>query len=103
MKTCPKCSIEHNKSGTYCSRSCANARTHTEESKRKIGIGVKKSPNRRKPMSNEEIENRSQKVKKLRLDRYLNTPFEKLGMENRRRRVFEEQEHKCNRCGITNW
>lgn len=34
MKTCPKCSIEHNKIGLFCSRSCANSRgPRTEEFK----------------------------------------------------------------------
>lgn len=32
-KICPKCHMEHNKSGTYCSRSCANARRHKNETK----------------------------------------------------------------------
>ena len=27
MKLCPKCNIEHNKPGTFCSRTCANSRT----------------------------------------------------------------------------
>ena len=103
MKTCPKCNITHNRPGTYCSRSCANTRIHTEESKRKIGDAVKKSPIKRKPMSSMEIAERVVKIKKLRLERYLNTPFDKLGSENRRRRVFEEQAHKCNRCGIDSW
>lgn len=103
MKTCPKCNIEHNKPGTYCSRSCANTRVHTEESKQKIGSAVKNSPIKRRPMTAEEIILRTQKVKELRLNRYLNTPFDGLGMENRRRRVFEEQEYKCNRCGIDSW
>ena len=103
MKTCPKCNITHNRPGTYCSRSCANTRIHTEESKRKIGDAVKKSPIKRKPMSSMEIAERVVKIKKLRLERYLNTPFDKLGSENRSRRVFEEQAHKCNRCGIDSW
>lgn len=30
-KICPKCKIEHEKSGTFCSRSCANSRVFTEE------------------------------------------------------------------------
>lgn len=35
MKTCPKCSISHNKPGTYCSRTCANSRgPRTEEFKK---------------------------------------------------------------------
>lgn len=34
MKTCPKCGTEHNKPGTFCSRSCANARQWTDEHKK---------------------------------------------------------------------
>lgn len=37
MKLCPKCGSEHAKTGAYCSRSCANSRNWTEESKRKRG------------------------------------------------------------------
>lgn len=36
-KTCPKCSIKHNKRGEYCSRSCGNSRPLTAEQKQKIG------------------------------------------------------------------
>ena len=43
------------------------------------------------------------KIQETRLQKYLNTPFDELGMENRRRRVFEEQEHRCNKCGIDSW
>lgn len=35
MKLCPKCGSEHDKIGLYCSRSCANSRTWTEEDKLK--------------------------------------------------------------------
>ena len=31
------------------------------------------------------------------------TPFEKLGSENRKRRVLEEQGEKCNHCGLSEW
>lgn len=36
MKECPRCSTKHHKNGTYCSRSCANVRIHSEETKKKI-------------------------------------------------------------------
>lgn len=35
MKTCPKCSTSHSKSGTYCSRKCANSRVWSIEDKQK--------------------------------------------------------------------
>ena len=35
-KTCPKCQAKHNKRGVYCSRSCGNQKSHTEETKIKL-------------------------------------------------------------------
>ena len=33
IKKCPRCQKDHRKKGTYCSRSCANVRTHTQADK----------------------------------------------------------------------
>jgi len=33
IKKCPRCGADHRKKGTYCSRSCANVRTHTQADK----------------------------------------------------------------------
>jgi len=44
MKECIRCDIEHDGSfgsGKYCSRSCANARTHSKETKDKISKTLK--------------------------------------------------------------
>ena len=30
MKVCPKCNTEHEKSGKYCCRSCANSRVFSD-------------------------------------------------------------------------
>ena len=35
MKICPKCNSEHDKPGTYCSRTCANSRVFSDEAKYK--------------------------------------------------------------------
>ena len=40
-KLCPKCNKEHDKTGTYCSRTCANSRTWTEEDKKRKSESVK--------------------------------------------------------------
>ena len=103
MKICPKCNLNHSKLGIFCSRKCANSRKHNNKTKKKISIGVRASPVKRGPMTEQEILNRSASVKATRLKKYLETPFDDLGPENRRRRVFEEQLHKCNRCGIDSW
>ena len=42
MKVCPKCNKEHEKPGTYCSRSCANSREWSSVAKNKKSIALKK-------------------------------------------------------------
>jgi hypothetical protein len=100
MKTCPKCNIEHNKSGTYCSRTCANSRTWTEETNAKRSAKLAGKPSTRVIA---DIDKWRKNIKQSWLDKYNATPFEDLGMENRRRRVFEEQNYCCNKCGTDYW
>lgn len=42
MKECPKCKTLHNKSGKFCSRTCANSRVRTAETKQKTSDSLKK-------------------------------------------------------------
>lgn len=41
-KTCPKCGTKHTKRGEFCSRSCGNTRSHTDEHKAKTSEGLRK-------------------------------------------------------------
>lgn len=41
MKCCPKCNNAHNKSGIFCSRSCANSRSFSKEAIEKKSIANK--------------------------------------------------------------
>ena len=41
MKICPKCQTNHYKPGIFCSRSCANSREWSEESKKKKSKALK--------------------------------------------------------------
>ena len=102
MKICPKCNTEHNKDGKFCSRSCANSRVFTEESnkKRSLALAGKTSTRSNKP---NDLEKWRKNISNAWLQKYLNTPFDQLGMENRRRRVFEEQKYCCAKCGISSW
>ena len=100
MKQCPKCGSEHDKSGTYCSRVCANSRVFSEEARVKKSLALKGKPVTRKIQN---LDKWRENIKQAWLDKYNATPFEQLGMENRRRRVFEEQNHCCNKCGISEW
>ncbi len=43
MKNCPKCNTEHNKSGKFCSRKCANSRTWSDEHKNNLSKSMKNS------------------------------------------------------------
>ena len=99
MKECPKCKTEHNKSGTFCSRKCANSRIFSDEAKLKKSIASKK--NYVKPIYDKEMQ--ALKSKDTWNKKYHETPFDKLGMDNKRKRVFEEQNFCCSKCGISEW
>jgi len=103
MKNCPKCNTAHDKSGTFCSRKCSNSRVFSDESRQKKRIANLGRTTRKKPITAEEIALRSAKTTAWALQKYQSTPFENLGPENRKRRVLDEQEHKCNHCGISDW
>jgi len=100
MKQCPKCNKTHTKSGTYCSRACANSRVFSDEAKLKKSIALKGKPSTRVIS---DLDKWKENIKQAWLDKYNATPFEDLGMENRRRRVFEEQDYCCNKCNISEW
>jgi hypothetical protein len=100
MKQCPKCDKEHNNSGLYCSRSCANSRVWSKEINESRSAKLAGRTVNRGPM---DLDKWRANIKQAWLDKYNATPFAELGMENRRRRVFEEQNYSCNKCGISEW
>jgi len=107
MMNCPKCNSlfdEKSKWGIkkFCSRSCANSRIRTEEIKLSVSKALK-GRRTRPPLTITQEKTRLDKFKETALKKYLNTPFEELGMENRRRRVMEEQNHACKECELTEW
>lgn len=51
LKICPKCGASHEKSGTFCSRKCANSRTWTDEDKKKKSEAFHSSEKRHKNIS----------------------------------------------------
>ncbi len=109
MKTCPKCGEAHNKSGTFCSRRCANSRVFSDAAKLKKSIATKRylatdkatvdRHNRSKP----DYTNRSAKHisnKQMRIEDP-NIPFSELKPGERRARVEYEQDGRCAICGMT--
>jgi hypothetical protein len=100
MKQCPKCNKEHKKTGLYCSRSCGNSRVWSKEINESRSAKLTGRTVSRGPM---DLDKWKANIKQAWLDKYNATPFAELGMENRRRRVFEEQNYCCNKCSINEW
>ena len=104
MKICPRCSVEHIKSGIYCSRSCANVRIPTSDSNAKRS---KSSKETWKLVSKEEkskrIRNAVEAAVKLRAEKIANTPFDDLSYGIKKRKIFKEQGNCCLFCKIKDW
>ena len=110
MKTCPRpnCGKKHNKPGTYCSRSCANSRQFSDESRK-----LKSAKNRAHwdSLSDGEQGERKARLRAVQADgnrvvqeQWLAVPFEELtDVTARRKRILHEQGGVCNCCGINTW
>lgn len=106
MKPCPKCQTLHDKEGIYCSRSCANSRVQTEEmnqSRRDKLLGQKNGERNIGGVEPGWVNKWRESCSRTWLEKYKNTPFEELGPENKKRRVFEEQQGCCAHCGLSEW
>lgn len=100
MKQCPKCNKDHDLPGRFCSRSCGNSRQFSEESRRKTSVTLTGRPSKQSPYDRDKA---TEKLRETRLQKYLAMPFDELGMCNRRRRVFEEQNYCCSGCNMSDW
>ena len=117
---CEYCKNEHQGtygSGRFCCKGCASA--YSTASKRKdINAKVSEklsgraSTNKGKKQTPEHIKKRigsldrkqiSDKIKNTRHTKYLMKTFDELGPVQKRKRIFEEQKFKCNKCGISEW
>lgn len=95
MKICPKCSSAHEKSGTYCSRTCANSRTWTDDDKHKKRLSVLKT------MGREYIP----PVPKVKKDYSNAAVFSEDSSYPRHRlkdRIIQQEllDHSCQECGL---
>jgi hypothetical protein len=109
IKNCEKCGNKFDSFSKwgekrFCSRSCANSRNFSEESKHKKSIALKgKSRGPRGGLTKEQFEIKIKKYKKSVEKRLFSSPFENLGSERKRKRVFEEQNNCCAKCGLSDW
>lgn len=112
MKTCPKCGTEHNKSGNFCSRSCANSRSFTNESKEKkrkanLDFYSSLSKEERKKIAAEkqskyDFDTAQKKVQQANRIRSWSRPYEEMSHDSLRKRLLHERNYTCEECGIGN-
>jgi len=110
---CEKCEKDHDGkfgSGRFCSRSCANSKVFSEESKRK-----KSEANKRRYIENgswggllpELTEDERKKIGLKRIEFckkvLLESNFLSLSYDRKKKRIILEQEGKCFECGLCEW
>lgn len=101
---CENCSSQHNGtygSGRFCSNKCSRGYS-TKAKRREINDKVSKTLTGKptgRPMSSDVYS----KITLGHFDHYNSIPFDQLGLRGRRRRILNEQTHKCNKCGNSEW
>lgn len=114
MASCEKCKKEIDGtygSGRFCSRSCANSKTHSELTRRKQSDSMKHfilglSPEERLAYENNKkscdikvvMQERSKKNKQKKLSKIASAHFDELSMPEKRRRIDLERGGKCLLC-----
>jgi 5-methylcytosine-specific restriction endonuclease McrA len=112
MKKCPKCNIDHEKSGRFCSRACANSRVFSDsaiEKKRNKTLTFwsqfdeagRKEHNKQK-IAKYDRESADKKGKETRLKQSWSRPYEEMARGSLRKRLLIERNHTCEDCGIGN-
>lgn len=106
-RVCPKCGTKHEKSGVYCSRSCANSRVFTEESRKAKSDANKKHweslSEEDKKVKGAIFHSYSPNNKQNYLESLMTQDWDVLGIQSKRTRVIIEQHGACAKCGLTHW
>lgn len=116
MDKCKKCDKEfikgkHKRASSFCSRSCANSRNFSEESRKKKSAAAKRyfaelTPERREKILNDLAllnKKTASLTKQTWLNKLISAEFDELGWGSKRKLVIHRQDYKCNRCGINDW
>lgn len=115
MKKCPKCQKEHCLTGKFCSRSCANSRKFSDESKLKKKLANKsfyESLNESLSLDEKIIRNNNirkkydydeqqRQAKETKLKQSWERPYEEMGQSSLRKRILHERNYRCECCGQT--
>jgi Zn finger protein HypA/HybF involved in hydrogenase expression len=104
VEICPCCkrlfepTIKYGYKTKFCSKSCANTRTFSEEAKlKKKNKSILWYQNLSEEANVSSNHVKSQKIKKA------SKLFEQLGPDTRRRLVIQEQNNQCNKCKLSEW
>lgn len=111
MKNCKKCNASFIPSKgllNFCSFDCKYDRKNISVNERcsielKKRWGVLSSDDIQKNKSKFHTQERAEKMAILYKEKFKNRPWDDLGIDGRRRRVIEEQNGACNRCGLSEW
>ncbi len=102
-----KCGNEHDGSfgsGKFCSRSCANSRTHSTETKKKISESITKNTNSwSKNWTPEMLAERKLNLRKTYDKKLLDRDWDSLGVDSLKKRIILEEGHICKKCKNTLW
>ena len=105
MKNCPKCNNEHNKPGIFCSRSCANSRTWSDETNLKRSITSKSISPWNKGLSTGVNEARNESIRLARSeqtrDKFLSGSISE--RSSIRKHLTREHGYYCAICNISEW
>jgi HNH endonuclease len=112
MKQCPKCNTEHNKTGIYCSRKCANSRTFSSEAIEKKRISNSNywhslteeeqkqiAADKRSKYDYADQQRRAAETKR---QQSWSRPHEEMGSGSVKKRLLHERGHICEQCGVGN-
>ena len=109
MKNCPKCKVEHDNAGLFCSRRCANSRTFTEETNLKKSKANKKfwssldNDERKKLFESNKLkydfEEQQRKAQETKLLKSWERPYEEMSHDSVRKRLLAERNFMCEECG----
>lgn len=106
---CENCSIEHTGdygSGRFCSCKCARGFS-TKANRQDINLKVSKSlSGRKQPIDRVSVEKRKEATEKSKITwttKILESDFNDLSYESKRKRIIIEQKNCCNHCSISEW
>lgn len=105
LKSCPRCGNPHEKTGTFCSRSCANARNHSPDvyarAGAKLSATLRGMEITEKQRAHLERMHADSKIARQR--RIQETPFSELKRCTQRKLVLTSQNGKCLHCDLSEW